>query len=158
MRGASGGAGEFGHIVVDRTGSYASAAIAAAWRHLSRTHGSCAAPRWGLDVGSAEALTALAEQGNELARGVFAQAGETFGRSVANLVNLFNPSLVVISGEGVRAGDLLFEPMRAAMQRHLFAQLAEDLEICVEPLTDETWARGAAGLVLGRIFSVPMLN
>jgi len=159
VRGASGGAGEFGHIVVDPNGFVCKCGnrgcletfVADAW--LVRR-----AQMQGLDVGSAEALTALAEQGNELARGVFAQAGETFGRSVANLVNLFNPSLVVISGEGVRAGDLLFEPMRAAMQRHLFAQLAEDLEICVEPLTDETWARGAAGLVLGRIFSVPMLN
>src|SRR5690606_16858626 len=112
----------------------------------------------GIDVGSADVLTALAEQSDERARAVFTQAGEIFGRSVANLVNLFNPSLVVISGEGVRAGDLLFEPMRAAMQRHLFAQLAEDLEICVEPLTDDTWARGAAGLVLGRSFSVPVLD
>lgn len=159
VRGSSGGAGEFGHIVVDPDGFVCNCGnrgcletfVADAW--LVRR-----AQMQGIDVGSADVLTALAEQSDERARAVFTQAGEIFGRSVANLVNLFNPSLVVISGEGVRAGDLLFEPMRAAMQRHLFAQLAEDLEICVEPLTDDTWARGAAGLVLGRIFSVPVLD
>jgi len=40
----------------------------------------------------------------------------------------------------------------------MFEQLADELEIRVEPLSDDTWARGAASLVLGRIFSVPELE
>jgi len=159
VRGASGGAGEFGHIVMDPGGYECKCGnrgcletfIADTW--LVRR-----AQMQGLDVQSADALTTQAADGDARAAQVFAESGEVFGRAVAHLVNLFNPALIIISGEGVRAGDLLFAPMRAAMQRHMFAPLAEDFEICVEPLTDETWARGAAGLVLERIFSVPVLD
>ncbi|MEL7673032.1 MAG: ROK family transcriptional regulator [Chloroflexota bacterium] len=158
VRGASGGAGEFGHTVVEPGGFDCTCGnqgcletfVADAW--LVRR-----AQMRGLDAGSTPALTALAQAGDARAVEVFAQAGEVLGRGVANLVNLFNPSLIILSGEGARAGDLLFAPMRAAIQRHMFPQLAAGLEVCVEPLTDETWARGAAGLVLERIFSVPVL-
>lgn len=159
VRGAGGGAGEFGHIVLDPDGFACTCGnrgcletfVADAW--LVRR-----AQMQGLDVDGPDALTRLAQAGDARAVKVFAQAGEVLGRAVANLVNLFNPSLILISGEGVRAGELLFAPMRAAIQCHMFAQLAEDLEIRVEPLTDETWARGAAGLVLERIFSLPALD
>ncbi|MCC6799769.1 MAG: ROK family transcriptional regulator [Anaerolineae bacterium] len=159
VRGANGGAGEFGHTVVDPSGFECTCGnhgcletfVADAW--LVRR-----AQIRGLDVDSALALTVQAQNGDARAVEVFAQAGEVLGCGMANLVNLFNPALIVISGEGVRAGDLLFGPMKAAMQRHMFAQLAEDLEVCIEPLTDETWARGAAGLVLERIFSLPALD
>ncbi len=158
-RGAGGGAGEFGHTVIDPHGYVCGCGnrgcletfVADRWLvHRARERG--------LDVPGPEALTALAREGNPAAVEVFAQAGEVLGQAVANLVNLFNPARIIISGEGVRAGDLLFGPMRAAMQRHMFAQLAEDVEVCIEPLTDDTWARGAASLVLERIFSVPPLN
>jgi len=158
-RGAGGGAGEFGHTIIDPTGDVCTCGhrgcletlVADAWLVIR-------AQRQGLKVSSAAELTAWARGGDPRAVAIFAQAGEVFGRAVANLVNLFNPTLILISGEGARAGDLLFAPMRAAMTRHMFAQLAEDLQICIEPLTDETWARGAAGLVLERIFSLPALT
>jgi hypothetical protein len=35
---------------------------------------------------------------------------------------------------------------------HLFSGLGEGLEVVVEPWDDEAWARGAAGLVVGRTF------
>lgn len=159
VRGATGGAGEFGHTVIDPAGFACNCGkrgcletfVADPW--LVRR-----AQMHGLDVDGPDLLTALAEAGNTRAQDVFAEAGTVLGYAVANLVNLFNPSLLIISGEGVRAGDLLFAPMRAAMQQHMFAQLAEAVEICVEPLTDITWARGAASLVLEKLFSIPEVN
>lgn len=158
-RGARGGAGEFGHIVIDPNGFHCGCGnrgcletfVAEPWL-LRRASMS------GLAAGTPEELIAAADRGHPVAVDIFRQAGETLGKSIANVVNLLNPSLIVISGEGVRAGDHLFGPMQHTMQRHMFAPLAEDVTMRIEPLGDDTWARGTASLVLREIFRTPDLT
>jgi N-acetylglucosamine repressor len=158
-RGGTGGAGEFGHTVVEPDGFMCHCGnrgcletfVAEPWL-IRRAHMN------GVEVASPDELIAAAQNGNVAAQQVFERAGTLLGQAIANLVNVLNPSLVIISGEGVRAGDLLFAPMRAAIERHALPPLAGSLELHIEPISDDTWARGAASLVLGRIFSVPQLK
>jgi predicted NBD/HSP70 family sugar kinase len=72
---------------------------------------------------------------------------------MANVINLLNPALIIISGEGVRAGDFLFRPMHEALGKHTFSSLIRGVEIRIDPLEDDAWARGAASLVLDGVFS-----
>jgi len=158
-RGTRGGGGEFGHMVIDPDGF----ACGCGNRGCLETF---AAEPWllrraslrGLTVLTPDDLVAAAEDGNTVALEVLAQGGKVLGYAIASVVNLLNPALIIISGEGVRAGEFLFAPMREAAQQHMFGHLAEDVEIRVEPLSDDTWARGAASLVLGKVFSVPALE
>jgi N-acetylglucosamine repressor len=46
--------------------------------------------------------------------------------------------------------------MREAIRAHAFNGLADDLNIIIEPAGDETWARGAACVVLGELFKPPV--
>ena len=157
--GSTGGAGEFGHMVVDPEGFACSCGnrgcletfVSEPW--LMRR-----AELNGLNVNNPDDLIALAYDDHPIARDMLIAAGRALGQATANLVNLFNPALIIISGEGVRAGSLMFDSMRETMKRHMFAPLAEKLEIRVEPLGEDTWARGAASLVLSTIFSVPTLR
>ena len=103
-----------------------------------------------------EELIALAASGEKAAQEIFARAGELLGQSIANLVNIFNPQRVLINGEGVRAGNWLFDPMRAAIDEHTMPGLRQDVSILVEPLGDDAWARGAASLVLHELFESPI--
>ena len=105
-------------------------------------------------VNSIEELQTLAEEGDPGAETVFAQAGETLGRGIANLINVFNPELIIIGGEGVRAGDLLFKPLCEAVDKYVMPGLADDTEIKIELWNDDAWARGAAGLVLRELFEI----
>ncbi|MBP8972487.1 MAG: ROK family transcriptional regulator [Anaerolineae bacterium] len=157
-RGTRGGGGEFGHMVVDPAGFVCGCGnrgcletfVAEPWLlHRARLRG--------LDVATPEALVAAAQAGDSIARDVLAEGGRVLGCAIASAVNLLNPALILISGEGLRAGDFLLAPMREAAQEHMFGPLAEDVVIRVESLSDDTWARGAASLVLGRIFSMPEL-
>jgi len=158
-RGAHGGGGELGHIVVDPEGFLCNCGnrgcletfVAEPW--LLRR-----AKLNGLDVSTPEELLAAAQAGHTVALEVLEKAGRLLGQAMANLVNLFNPELILISGEGVRMGDFLFSPMRQTMRLHIFKQLAEHLEVRIEPVSDDAWARGAACLVLNNIFSVPELT
>jgi predicted NBD/HSP70 family sugar kinase len=158
-RGAWGGGGELGHIVIDPDGFLCNCGnrgcletfIAEPWL-LQRANLN------GLKVSTPEELLSAAEAGHPLAIDVLEKAGRLLGETLANLINLFNPELIIISGEGVRMGDFMFKPMHQAMQRHAFAQLVNGVEVKIEPVSDDAWARGAASLVLSKIFSVPELE
>lgn len=154
-RGASGSGGEFGHTVVDPDGLRCSCGnmgcletfVADPWLVYR-------AKQAKLDVASPDDLVAAAEAEDDTARRILRDAGLVLGQSVANLINLFNPSMIIVSGEGVRAGDYLFEPMQTAIRRHTFWKLDQEVDLRIEPLRDESWARGAASLVLNKIFDM----
>jgi predicted NBD/HSP70 family sugar kinase len=93
-------------------------------------------------------VVALAHAGDPEARKVFTQAGIALGRGLAALVNLINPPLIILSGEGVNAVDLFIEALRGELERDAFSTAADDCTLLVRPLPDETWARGAAATML----------
>jgi len=70
-------------------------------------------------------------------------------------VNLFAPSLVILSGEGISAGNELLDPLREELTARVFEGLRGTYQLVVEPLPDAAWARGAASLVLGELFELP---
>jgi len=95
---------------------------------------------------------ALARHGDTTAQGIFAAAGRTLGMAIADLVNIFNPPLLVIGGEGARMLDLLQEPLQETLQAHCFNGFFDDMRLVVEPWGDDAWARGAASLMLDELF------
>jgi predicted NBD/HSP70 family sugar kinase len=162
-RGVNGGAGEFGHTVIDPDGPLCDCGKRGCLETFVGDPGLLrmaaeASQRGELDgpVADTSELVRRAAAGSVGARAVFARAGEMLGRGVANLINLFNPERLIIGGEGVRAGEWLFGPMRAAVSRYVMAGLAQDTEIRVEPWGDDAWARGAASLVLRELFESPV--
>src|ERR1019366_10532311 len=54
--------------------------------------------------------------GDEVARAVVRETARFIGIGVANLLNIFNPDVVVLAGGVTQAGDDLFAPMRAEVQ------------------------------------------
>jgi N-acetylglucosamine repressor len=165
-RGTRGGGGEFGHTVIDPDGPLcdcgkhgcleayvADPALVRATREAAARGELGSIDPEGLAV---KHVVELAWAGNERIRDIFAQAGRVLGMGIANLINIFNPALIIVSGEGVRAGDLLFEPMREAMAQYVFDGLVEDTEIVIQKWDDEAWAWGAASLVLQEIYRSPL--
>jgi predicted NBD/HSP70 family sugar kinase len=93
-----------------------------------------------------------ARDGSEAHGAIFARAGPEPGRAIANLVNVLNPELIVLSGEGSHAADLIVPALTDALEAHTFNGLIDDINLVVEPWDDEAWARGAASLVLAEMF------
>ncbi len=100
-----------------------------------------------------------ARNGDEAAMAAFQRAGILLGVSLANLVNIFNPQCVMLSGPDADASfladGLLLEPMNQALKQHLFSQIGKDLHFIVEQRGFESWARGAGSLVLRHFFASP---
>jgi predicted NBD/HSP70 family sugar kinase len=155
FRGHRGGAGELGHVLTERDGQAcqcgnrgcleAYASEPAMLRRIKEK-----AP--GKAGQSIDAMLAGAKAGNKIVLEVLRDGGIRVGIAVASLVNLFDPELIVMGGEGMRLGEAFFGPLRESLFAHVFNGLGDDLEVVVEPWDDEAWARGAAGLVVGRTF------
>jgi hypothetical protein len=63
----------------------------------------------------------------------------------------------VLTGEGAFVDQVMFQSMEAVLRQNSFSLLGKDLRLLVEPLVGyESWARGAAALVLHRFFVLPM--
>lgn len=155
-RSKRGGAGEFGHTVIDRAGPHsAQAQRGSVEAYLS--------DRALLDQAAAhiadfpvdatpDTLVAYARRGDPGALAVYANAGDILGLALSNLVNIFAPSLLILSGEGIRAADFFVPAMHTSLAAHAFGDLAEGLEVAVEDWGDDAWARGAASMAAGRFF------
>lgn len=87
---------------------------------------------------------------------VFRRAGQMLGLAAANVVNMLNPPLLILSGAGLRAGDALITgPLLEALDRHAIPTLREATEVVIHPWGEEMWARGAASIALRRVFEAP---
>jgi glucokinase len=51
-----------------------------------------------------------AEQGDDLAQKLIARTGYYIGVGLANLINIFNPELIIIGGGLSNMGDILLKP------------------------------------------------
>ncbi len=169
-RGAFGGAGEFGHTAVTTEGrlcvcgnhgcleAYISDA-GIVKNYLEYVHATTYSLEGEIQEPTAFELVERARNGDEAAIAAFQRAGTLLGVSLANLVNIFNPECIVLSGPNtdasMLAGDLLLEPMHLAFKQHLFSQIGKDLHFLVERLGYESWARGAGNLVLRHFFASP---
>lgn len=155
--GASGMAGELGHMPVDPAGPECGcgsrgcletlASSGAVLRSLRESgHPDCAGIS---DIADAYRLARTgAGPAGHTARSAFASAGDTLGRGLAGLCNLLNLEKIILAGEGVVAYDLFGPAMHAALEHHAFSVAARDCTIQVDPVTDDRWARGAACLVI----------
>ncbi|MBP2326997.1 putative NBD/HSP70 family sugar kinase [Kibdelosporangium banguiense] len=152
-RGATGGAGEFGHTKVIIDGPECACGGRGCLEALIGEPAlrAQASTVLGRTVDLDEAAT-VARQGNAEVREIFRAAGRLLGTAVGNLVNLLNPKLVVLAGEGTRVSDLLRAEFDLALSLAVFDGLQHDLETVVDTWDDEAWAQGAAGLFLGELF------
>jgi predicted NBD/HSP70 family sugar kinase len=152
-RGGRGAGGEFGHVCVDPDGPPCTCGNRGCLEAVigEPALANVVSVALGAGVTLAEAAE-RARRGDASARALFGCAGETLGGALSSVINVLNPTRVIVGGEGVHILDLLIEPMRAALARHCFDGLFDDLDLVVEPWGDDAWARGAAGLILDDLF------
>ena len=98
-------------------------------------------------------VTRRAKLGDARLRALFAEAGHALGLGIANLVNILTPERVLVTGEGMRAEDLLMRPLIDTFQANVLPFLRETTPLIWHAWGDEVWAQGAAALVLNERFA-----
>ena len=88
-----------------------------------------------------------AESGNAAARSIFTRAGRHLAMGLANIVQLFDPSLIILAGGQVRFETLYAADVIAEM-RALTLETGRTPRVEVNAWGDMVWARGAGALAL----------
>ncbi len=91
-------------------------------------------------------VTELAFDGDPVALEAIQVVGERLGVGIANVVNIFNPEVVVIGGGVIAAGELLLAPAREVMMRRALSPAKDVVRIEPAAFGAEAGMIGAAVL------------
>jgi glucokinase len=158
--GVSDAAAEIGHMTIDSTGRKCNCGNYGCLEAYASGPAIAARAVEGLEAGAASLLPDLVEgdfgritsetvseaivMGDTYAADVMRETAKFLGTGVANLINLLNPEMIVISGGVTRAGDHLFDPLRSEVRRRAFRKAADSCRIVPGELGDMAGVIGAA--------------
>ena len=162
-RGATGVAGEIGHMAIDPNGRRCVcglrgclATLVGAQELVERARELMPKFKKTSLVGASltiEAIEEAALAGDALAMFVVREAASSLGIAIAGLLNLMNPKLVVIGGGIARLGDLLLEPLRDVIRNRTLVSSLAAATVKTSELGPRSIAVGAATLVLDAALS-----
>lgn len=162
MRGASGSAFEVGHTTINFEGRLCSCGnrgcleaytsgpniAARACEGLKRGESSILPELvdGDLEVITAETVYDAVLQGDIFAMDLMRETAELLGIGLANVVNLFNPQMIVLVGGVTRAGAYLFTPLLESVNQRAFSSAVGACRIVPGALPDTAGVVGAAGV------------
>ena len=160
FHGVSDVAGEVGHMTIDSTGRRCNCGNYGCLEAYASGPAIAARAIEGLQSGEPSLLPSMVEgelsritaetvyeaivAGDEYARDVMRDTAKFLGTGIANLINILNPEMVVISGGVTRAGDHLLEPLKAEVRRRAFRPAADRCRIVTSTLGSMAGVIGAA--------------
>lgn len=171
LTGSDGFAGEFGHMTIDKDSDIqcsckkygclealaSGKAIAlTAQSRLARGQKSLLNDLCGGDITkvNTKMVADAANQGDELALNVFNRAMEYIGIGVANLVNLFNPEMIVIGGGVSMAGDIFFDAIKDVVEKHVMQSGPREFNIYPVAYGENAALMGAFALILNKVLNL----
>jgi glucokinase len=136
--GPTGTAGEVGHMVIDDNGPLCNCGNRGCWETLASGRALATEARrlikkgttttilelagGDVDEVNAEVIHRAALAGDRLAKRLIARTGYYLGVGLANLINIFNPELIVIGGGLANSGDMLLRPAYEEAGRRAFKE------------------------------------
>jgi len=168
QRGSQGAGAELGHMVVQADGprcqgncpSSGCLEAMASGTALAREATKIARGRPASGLGRALAsgrelagplVTELAHDGDPAAVDALAVIGRWLGIGITNLVNIFNPEVVVVGGGVIAAGELVLAPAREVVAERALSPSREHARIVPARFGAESGMLGAAALALDGI-------
>lgn len=124
FHGAGGTAGEIGHLTLNEQGPLCRCGSRGCLEAYTSTETVLAMMAGQLPGARLDDIVAAAQQGNVGAQRALEDAGLHLGWGLASIVNLLNPSIVVVGGDMARAGELLLESARIGLRRHALDSVA----------------------------------
>ena len=161
VRGFTGAGAELGHMIIDPAGPECPCGLRGCFEQLASGN---AIGRMGRTAvaedpdssilafaGSVEAITGkhvakAAREYDETAREVLRRAGRFLGIGLSNVVNLFDPQVIVLGGSAVLAGEPFLGPARDQLHKMTAAQRRRPMRVDVTTLGGDAGLLGAAAL------------
>ncbi|MFL0266732.1 ROK family protein [Candidatus Clostridium radicumherbarum] len=166
-RGNFGGAGEIGHMVIDIGGkkcecgqrgcleAYASEAFILEYiKENKEFYNDCI-----IDVNedlSIEKVYEYAKQGDMLAINGLKLSAKYFAYGLVSIINLLNPSTIILAGEGLVAKDIIIPVVKDIVKDNFFKMHNKKVEVLISDLGGYAFEIGASLLVVSKLFEMPL--
>ncbi|WP_299927140.1 ROK family transcriptional regulator [uncultured Pelagimonas sp.] len=92
-----------------------------------------------------------AQSGDTMARSIFDRAGRMFAMGLANLVNIFDPKLIILAGERLSFDYLHADTVLESMRQSVVQVDAPLPDVRVHAWGDHMWAKGAAAYAIEQV-------
>ncbi|PJN56248.1 N-acetylglucosamine repressor [Paenibacillus sp. GM2FR] len=164
LRGKHGGAGEFGHTSMNRSGircecgnvgcldSYISwiAVYSRIITAIATGRPTLIQEMSGGDYSQIvpSVFKEALRRGDKLARDLNEEVAELLGAAIVNLVNMFNPEALILGGDMAHGNPELLEMVRSYIDRHALPILKEDMVFGLASLGEDEKLMGAASVLL----------
>jgi predicted NBD/HSP70 family sugar kinase len=145
-RGATGFAGELGHMIVDLNGPFCDCNAQGCLEALAS--GTTLEKITGL---AGSEVAARAEAGSKRARDALRFIGKHLGVGIANVINIFDPELVLLGGKVVKADKFILDSAMEEIKRRTFGYNYRNVRIEITSLRDKAGPLGAATMVLHNV-------
>ena len=165
LYGHDGFAGECGHVIVERNGrdcgcgrkgcleTYVSATgvVRTATELLAKRNIDSELRSIPNNELTALKVSQAASRGDAIAKEVFEFTGEMLGRALADFVAITSPQAIFLFGGLAKAGEILFEPTRRAMEANMLNIFKNKTQVLPSQLGDNAAILGASALVLANL-------
>jgi len=167
VHGANGGAGELGHMTIELNGRRCACGNRGCLEAYASGTSIAARAREGIQAGARSEISRLVGDdlsrvtartvydalllGDRHARAVMRETAEYLGAGLANVVNFFNPEVIVVMGGVTKAGEHLFVPLRAEVRRRAFASAVDACRIVPGALDGSAGVVGAGGVFVATL-------
>ncbi|WP_380992836.1 ROK family protein [Sedimentitalea sp. HM32M-2] len=98
-----------------------------------------------------ESLLAAARRGEATAKSIIDRAGRMFALGLANLVNIFDPELIILAGEQMQFDHLYADEVIAAISASIVQIDKAPPDVVIHKWGNLMWARGAAAYALDNV-------
>jgi predicted NBD/HSP70 family sugar kinase len=149
-RGATGYAGELGHVFVNDGGAVCRCGNRGCLETVASTDAilELLRPSHGPELDAA-GLGRLVAAGDLGARRVVGDAGREIGHVLAGLCNVLSPAGIIVGGDLAAGGDPLLAGIREALERYALPTVVSALEVKAGVLGDRAELLGALAVVIG---------
>jgi glucokinase-like ROK family protein len=165
--GATGYAGEMGHMVIQRGGPLCicgnegcleAVGSGMALRREARNRiekgviTSIGAAAHGSNEIPLEAIIEAADAGDKVAHKLIQDTGESLGVAISSVVNILNPEMVILGGSLMGAKEILTEVITKSIRSHSLSPIAAGVKVVASGLAEKAGILGASTLVTQRYF------
>ncbi|MEZ4646053.1 MAG: ROK family protein [Chloroflexota bacterium] len=167
-RGSGGTAGEIGHTTINVNGPpcrcgnqgcmEAYVGINAVIEQVYQRK-TAAIPSWQPEKPlTIEDIIHLAKTGDPICRSILRSTGTYLGIAIANLINLFNPKLIILGGDLTAAEELITDAVRLSVEERTMFKAAREATITLSTLGQDAVAIGGATLAIQYAFEPSRLS
>ncbi|HHV75177.1 MAG TPA: ROK family transcriptional regulator [Thermoanaerobacterium sp.] len=108
------------------------------------------------DEMSIEKVYEYAKNGDMLAINALKLSAKYLGYGLLSVINIFNPSTIILAGEGMVAKDIILPVVIDIAKNNFFKMHEKKVQIRVSNLGDDAWEIGASLLAISKLFEMPL--